>query len=189
MTIFTRKRAVVGVIIGVAGAAALATALSAGAAPPKPIDELRASTARFEAFDNAERAGYGLLTDAQGIACIDKPGTGAMGVHYVNGTYVNDPAELVRHPEALVYEPLANGIHRLVAVEYVVTKSAWEGAGHRAPPQLFGQDFTLVPAGNRYGLPDFYALHVWLYKTNPSGLFAMYNPNVTCANAPGVPVR
>ena len=35
-------------------------------------------------------AGYGLLVDAAGIACIDMPGMGAMGVHYVNGSLVGD---------------------------------------------------------------------------------------------------
>ena len=41
----------------------------------------------------------------------------------------------------------------------------------------------LVPAGNRYGLPDFYAMHAWIWKNNPLGMNNDWNPNVTCAYA------
>jgi hypothetical protein len=41
----------------------------------------------------------------------------------------------------------------------------------------------LTPDGNRFGLPAFYSLHAWVWKHNPAGTFAMWNPNVTCANA------
>ena len=27
-----------------------------------------------------------------------------------------------------------------------------------------------------------YDLHVWLYRDNPSGMFAQFNPNVSCAH-------
>jgi hypothetical protein len=37
-----------------------------------------------------------------------------------------------------------------------------------------------VGAPNRYGLPAFYELHVWAWKTNPSGMFADWNPRVSC---------
>jgi hypothetical protein len=29
-----------------------------------------------------------------------------------------------------------------------------------------------------------WALHVWLYRDNPSGIFADWNPRVSCAAAP-----
>jgi hypothetical protein len=45
---------------------------------------------------------------------------------------------------------------------------------------LFGQEFELVPAGNRYGIPAFYELHAWIWKFNPLGLFADWNPRVHC---------
>jgi hypothetical protein len=80
-------------------------------------------------------------------------------------------------PEALVYEPRNNGTLKLVALEYLVFEEAWEGD---EPPALFGQEFDYVPAGNRYGLPAFYALHAWIWKPNPSGLLYAWNPNVDC---------
>ncbi len=53
---------------------------------------------------------------------------------------------------------------------------------HRREALDTGRDtpFTLVTAPNAYELPDFYELHLWLWKTNPNGLFADWNPRVSC---------
>lgn len=139
----------------------------------------KAATAQFHRLDVALSHGYGILHDAAGIACIDKPGAGGMGVHYVNGDLVGDGKVNATTPEALVYAPEPDGRMRLVALEYVVFQDAWD-ATHSAPPSLFGQEFTLVPEPNRYGLPPFYELHAWVWKHNPSGVFADFNPRVSC---------
>jgi hypothetical protein len=160
-----------------------AAALIASASQP-PLEQARSATAGDH---NSVPAGYGLFKDKNGIACIDMapmPGMpgGAMGIHYVNGDLVGNPDENPAMPEALVYEPEKNGQLRLVALEYVVLKSAWD-AQHSSPPSLFGQEFNFTPDGNRYGLPAFYSLHAWIWKNNPAGMFAMWNPDVSCANA------
>ncbi len=102
-----------------------------------------------------------------------------MGIHYVRGDRVANPAERATEPEVLVYAPRRHGGMRLVALEYVVLQADWD-ALHTRPPSLFGQDFELVPAGNRYGLPAYYELHAWLFKRNPRGLFDDWNPRVRC---------
>jgi hypothetical protein len=79
----------------------------------------------------------------------------------------------------MVYAPARDGRLRLAAVEYVVFQDKWE-ASHDGVPSLYGRDFELVEAGNRYGLPPFYELHVWLWKPNPNGMFDDWNPRVTC---------
>lgn len=143
------------------------------------------ATAHFHQIDVATGDGYGLFKDVNGIACIEMTGMpemGAMGIHYVNGALVGDPSIDAAKPEALVYEPEGNGRLRLVALEYLVVQSAWD-ANHSSPPTLFGQQFNFTPAGNRYGLPAFYSLHAWIWKHNPSGTFAMWNPTVSCAAA------
>jgi len=124
----------------------------------------------------AERAGYSELTDAKKIACIQMPGVGGMGVHYVNGTLVGDATIDPRKPEALVYQPTAKGLH-LVALEYIVFAAKWKQA---APPELFGRTFDYTPRGNRFGLPAFWALHAWVWKPNPTGTVMAWNPTVTC---------
>jgi hypothetical protein len=146
---------------------------------PHGLQAARKATKKFRHLEVAQHAGYGLLKDAAGIACIDNPGVGAMGVHYVQGDLVGDDEVHATKPEALVYEPQRDGKMRLVALEYVVFQSAWD-ATHDKLPRLFGQDFELVGAGNRYGLPPFYELHAWVWKHNPRGLFDDWNPRVTC---------
>ena len=166
-------------------AAAVAAALPAAAPaapvpePPSSAGKAREATARYHDVARAEKAGYGVFTDAAGIACIDKPGEGGMGIHYVNGALVGNDTVDVRTPEALVYEPEPNGRLRLVALEYIVFQDVWDAA-HADPPSLFGREFELVKAGNRYGLPPFYELHAWLWKNNPAGLFEDWNPRVVC---------
>jgi len=34
--------------------------------------------------------------------------------------------------------------------------------------------------GHEPGMPFHYDLHVWLYRHNPAGLSAMWNPRVDC---------
>jgi hypothetical protein len=170
-------------ILALALCAAGVAALIASASQP-PLEQARNATAGAH---NGVPAGYGLFKDAAGIACIEMPpmpgmAGGAMGIHYVNGDLVGDPEVNPATPEALVYEPEKNGQLRLVALEYVTLQSAWD-AHHSSPPSLFGQTFNFTPSPNRYGLPPFYSLHAWIWKNNPDGMFAMWNPDVSCANA------
>jgi hypothetical protein len=108
--------------------------------------------------------------------------TGAMGVHFASTALVGDGRLDLHTPEALVYRPVAGGKLSLAAVEYVVVKQAWD-AKHNGAPVMFGHRFNSTPAGNRFGLPAFYSLHVWLFRHNPDGEFAMWNPLVKCGAA------
>lgn len=179
-------------VVGALGLVVAAYSGTAYAAGQNGLSGARAATADFHDIETAKAAGYGPdpLADLQGITCIDNP-AGGMGIHYVNGAlvgqvvngqFVPDAAVNATTPEALVYEPEANGKLRLVALEYVVIKAAWDAA-HSDKPALFGQDFEPVGADNRYGLPPFYELHVWIWKNNPNGMFQDWNPAVTCAAA------
>lgn len=148
---------------------------------PDGLGAVRKATAQFRNdLKAAGDAGYGLLKDLAGIACIDNPGVGAMGVHYANVDLVVGGKVDAVHPQALVYEPTKNGRLRLAAVEYVVFQEAWD-ASHTAPPSLFGNEFMLTAAGNRFGLPAYYSLHAWVWKSNPLGTFNMWNPRVHCS--------
>ncbi|HKV83195.1 MAG TPA: hypothetical protein VJN88_01470 [Ktedonobacterales bacterium] len=143
------------------------------------LARVRLATVRYHDLAVAKANGYGLFTDAAGIACIANPPAGAMGIHYVNGGLVSGGKINALKPQALVYEPGNNGEVHLVAVEYIAFKQAWD-ATHESPPMLFGQGFMLTTTPNRYGLPAFYSLHAWIWKSNPSGMFAMWNPEVHC---------
>jgi hypothetical protein len=168
---------------GVAGAL-LTTALISPVAADDAGDAsgIRTATEQYQDVAAAEDAGYALLKDKAGIACIDDP-TGAMGIHYANGDLVAGGVVDALKPQVLVYAPGEGDELHLAAVEYVVIQEAWD-ASHDAVPSLFGHDFMLTPEGNRYGLPAFYSLHDWAWKTNPAGEFAMWNADVSCPVAP-----
>jgi len=78
---------------------------AAGASQQTQLGKLRHATARFHSIATAEQHNFGLLTDTKGIACIDMPGMGGMGVHYVKSVRVGNPVEHLAKPEALVYAP------------------------------------------------------------------------------------
>lgn len=176
----------VSTVIVVMLATGIAVALAHGSTTSNPqrdpLQAVRAATARYHSLTVAQKNGYAILKDTAGIACIDNPGVGAMGVHYANGDLVKAGRIVPDKPQALVYEPEANGQLRLVAVEYVVIKQQWD-ATHQSAPMLFGQHFMLTPDGNRFGLPAFYSLHAWIWQANPTGMFSMWNPTVSCSAA------
>ena len=165
------------------GVAAIAIVLLATPSPANAgaadLSTARAATAGFHQVEAAKAVGYGEFHDAANIACIETPGVGVMGIHYVNGALVSDGIVDAATPEALVYQPIGNGKLRLVAVEYIVFYSMWAGA---SKPSLFGQEFKLIGSTNRYGIPAFYELHAWVWQNNPSGMFKDWNPSGSCTS-------
>ncbi len=147
------------------------------------LGDARRATAAFHDINAALGAGgYAAqpVQDLAGNTCIDQPGAGAMGVHFVKPAILLDGAVDPLQPEALIYEPRPNGSLRLVGAEYIVFKADWDSLHPGHKPALFGEHFHEVGEGNRYGLPPFYALHVWMWQPNPSGLFNDWNPAVRC---------
>lgn len=131
-------------------------------------DHVRAANDRFKDVAVAVAEGYGP------IPCASSAQGGAMGIHYVNGDYLKDGAIDIKKPETVMYEPMPDGSLALVAVEYIAFKG---------PASLEGQLFSFNSAPNRYGLDQFYELHVWAWKPNPTGTFADNNPDVRCDHA------
>jgi hypothetical protein len=157
--------------------AILVPALVAARAPGHGADlaRIRAATAGYQQLQAALDDGYGSLHE-----CTDHNGTlGAMGQHYVAGDAVDDADFDLTRPEVLVYEPMPNGRSRLVAVEFVVFADVWARVSSD-PPTLFGRELQLVSAPNRYDVPAFWQIHVWLWRNNPSGIFSDWNPKVSC---------
>ena len=80
----------------------------------------------------------------------------------------------------MIYEPLPNGRVRLIGADYLVFQGRLGCDATRRPPQLMGQLLHLFESPNRFGLPDFYTLHVWAWKDNPTGTFVNWHANVSC---------
>ncbi|HEU0015018.1 MAG TPA: hypothetical protein VFQ45_15120 [Longimicrobium sp.] len=139
---------------------------------------IRGATDDFQVESAAVAAGY-----APAGPCVAHPTLGAMGFHYARNALV-DATVNPREPEALLYAPTPAGGRTLVGVEFVVQADAWD-AQNAAPPTLAGQAFDdhRDPAA-RHGLPfAHYDLHVWAWQDNPSGVFAPFNPTVSCPAA------
>jgi hypothetical protein len=141
------------------------------------IAEVRRATRKFFDVQAAVDAGYAPFADKNGL-CVAQPGAGGMGIHYLNGGLIDavlDPAK----PEALMYQPTKSGKLELLGAEYIVFQAEWD-ALHPQPPVLFGHPFHLVRAPNRYNVPAFYELHLWVWEHNPNGIFNDWNPKVRC---------
>lgn len=149
----------------------LASQTGLGAAINKDLATLRQATAAFHQFDVAKAAGW----SAAITGCMTDPALGGMGYHYGKVGLI-DGSVSVDQPELLLYEPEKNGTLRLVAAEYIIPYTFH--ARSAEPPVLFGQQFKRVDAFQLWGL------HAWAWEENPSGIFADWNPRVTCEDAP-----
>jgi len=142
------------------------TAVAAEGGRNPLADHVRAANDRFKDVAVATSEGYAPIPCASGID------GGAMGIHF-NAKLIGETVD-IKHPQAIMYEPMPNGKLELIAVEYITTKG---------PASLEGQLFNFNGTPNRYGLPQFYELHVWAWKANPHGAFADMNPKVSCEHA------
>ena len=157
--------------------AALATAMAGlclanSANAETLVEKVRAATERFADVAIAEAEGYGPTP------CVSGAGGGAMGIHYVNPSYLaedNHMLDLTR-PEAVMYEPQADGSLVFIGVEYIT----FEG-----PAALEGHLLHYRGSPNRYGLEPYYELHVWAHRENPAGPFVGMNRDVSCEFAGG----
>ena len=181
----------------------LAVLLVSAAAPQAnepSLAEMRAATERFKDVKVAEAEGYARdpMNECVTAADIGYPASaGAMGIHYArddllgikgppnprvdgNGTYTD-----FRKPAILLYEPQADGSLKLVAIENLVFEKAWLAA-HKEPPSFHGvpynrmADNPATPVDEGHMFTPHFDRHVWLYRNNPNGIYAQFNPQVSC---------
>ena len=175
---------------------------SSSPAPGEPsLALMRAATAKYLDVNVALADGY--VRDPSNMCetadMMGKPSSlGGMGIHYFrpdllgitappnpkvdgNGTHTD-----FANPAVLIYEPQAGGSLELIAVENLVFEKAWADAGHTAPPSFHGKPWDTMrddPAtalDEAHGFAPHHDRHVWLYRENPNGLFAPFNPRVNC---------
>lgn len=149
------------------------------------LSAARAATAKYHQESRALEDGF-----FSEPVCVQAPGVGAMGFHYPNLSRASDTSVDAATPEVLLYEQQADGRRRLVGLEYfapvIVNGSPWFGPGpppagqYNPAPVLFGRSFDGPMPGHGPGMPWHYDLHVWAWRHNPAGLFALFNPKVSC---------
>ena len=147
----------------------------AGKRPTSELREARRATRQFRDVRVAREAGYEAASP-----CESDPKYGAMGIHYANPELVADGELDISKPEILVYQPTRRGKLRLGAIEYFQVDADQDLATDDDRPSLFDMPFDGPMLGHNPEMPIHYDLHVWLYRHNPAGMFAMWNPSVRC---------
>jgi hypothetical protein len=97
-----------------------------------------------------------------------------MGTHYINPARLMDPAVNILEPEILLYVESGNGV-KLLGVEYWFSIGAPDTlVPNPAPPSpiIFGRPLDGPMEQHEPNQPPHYDLHVWLWKANPSSIFA-----------------
>ena len=68
----------------------------------------------------------------------------------------------------------------------LVFAQAWDAANNH-PPMYRGRTYNYMadnpntPRDEAHGFMPHYDLHIWLFEHNPSGLYAQWNPSLSCA--------
>jgi hypothetical protein len=150
---------------------------------PPNLTATRAALDKYADPMQAVRDGY-----FSTVACIEfrapakgshdhmeyKPG--AMGVHFLNPATIGPTLDSLK-PQVLMYEPVGDKLV-LVGAEWFVPVAV-----SKTPPTIFGQTLMgpmeghdpIMPAGLHH-----WDLHVWLWKSNPNGVFTPTNSRVKC---------
>ncbi len=169
------------------------------------VAEIKAANERFTDVNVALAEGY--IPDPTGMCVVAEmegypPEDGAMGIHYFRPDLLGITAVEPRvdgtgthtdylNPGVLIYEPQADGSLELVAVENLVFKQAWKAAGNDGPPSFAGHQWyhmvndPSTDIDEAHGFEPHYELHAWVFRENPNGPFAQFNPAVTCEHHKG----
>lgn len=195
-------RAMIGAAALVAVMGVCAPAALAGNKDEPSLKEVRALTAKYQDVQVALAEGYirdpGNICDTADMMGRPKE-LGAMGIHFfrpdllgisgppnprVDGTGTHTD---FRKPSILIYEPQADGSLRLVAVENLVFAKARHAAGNDKRPTFHDVEYDSMKDNPATAIDEahmfepHYDRHVWLYRENPNGMFAQFNPAVSCA--------
>lgn len=163
--------------------------------PDQALQELARQLEPFKDVSYALSQGY-----VPSPSCESHPSLGAMGYHYSkpsllgitgvvngrvngNGTYTG-----VNPPAVLLYAPDGHGGLKLAGIEMLVFAEAWH-AENKQPPKYRGREYNYMAddpstpnQDEAHGFMPHYDLHVWLFENNPSGLYAQWNPALSCSN-------
>ena len=139
--------------------------------PESDLDRLREATRPFQNFEAAVAAGY----PKEVPDCLVHEHHGAMGYHHVNRSLLTTKLEVTK-PQILLYERRGDEYH-LNGVEFIVPYRLWPRDS--VAPTIMGR--TMKHEDN---LKIWYT-HVWAWTNNRDGLFADFNPDVTCPAGQG----
>jgi hypothetical protein len=177
------------ILFAVVATATAGLALARSGPVPAELRAVRSAVGSYHSFDQAAAAGYSV----SGEPCISSP-AGTMGIHAVNGSILASGVIDPLQPPILLYLPREDGSLRLVAVEYLAVALANTDAGpapwfastpppngfFTSSPSVLGQSFDGPMPGHSPQMPWHYDLHAWVIEDNPAGMFAPFNPALSC---------
>ena len=173
--LFITVTIVLALVATLAGVAYAAT----GTTDPQVLRDLakvRQATAKYHDVNVALADGF-----VPTPVCVASP-DGGMGIHYINPPRLMDAEVDILQPEILLYVDSGDGL-KLVGVEYWFSIGAPDTpVPNPAPPSpiIFGRPLDGPMEQHDPGQPPHYDLHAWVWMANPSGIFAPFNPNVSC---------
>jgi hypothetical protein len=147
---------------------------SSSASLAKKLERLKFVTGAYHNEAVALATGF----EAEPV-CASSP-QGGMGFHYVNQSRMEDNAVHRDKPEMLLYGTRVGSERKLLGMEFWKVDEDQDLSTDGDRPTLFGRPFDGPMPGHFPGMPIHYDLHVWLWRKNPDGLFAPFNPLVSC---------
>jgi hypothetical protein len=137
---------------------------------------IRLATRTYRNVDAAVAAGYVPVG-----GCVEAPGLGGMGYHYLNPALAADDIIDPAQPEMLLYDRDERGRLVLVGAEWFMADGDQDLTTDGDRPSLFGHPFDGPMPGHEPGMPVHYDLHAWVWEHNPSGDLAAFNPRLSCS--------
>ena len=147
------------------------------------LAQVRRATARFHDLDTAKAAGYqlgwvngaGARIIANCVANVANPAAGAMGYHYFR-------ADLMADDEVNLWNPRCSSTPRPTTA--TSNSSPWNGSPAVRTPTRPARPHAPTVLGTPLHILNpavgFHIMHAWIWKPNPAGMFADFNPDVTC---------
>ncbi|QIK67733.1 hypothetical protein G7072_16510 [Nocardioides sp. HDW12B] len=152
------------------------SASAAHARDGAPLAALKKSLSPYRDVDRALADGFIPVSP-----CTESP-DGGMGYHYLNPARAMAPVDPTK-PAILLYGPTADGDpdgRRLIGAEWFQADADQQLGTDDDRPSLWGRPFEGPMPGHDPQMPVHYDLHVWLFDSNPAGVFASWNPSVSC---------
>ena len=144
----------------------------------RDLAQVRRVTARFHDLDAAIEAGYepdgSTATEPGSSRLRRQPHRGGDGLPLLQRELMAEDAVNLLEPEVLVYATGDDGELELVAVEWAARGPNSNPPGRPNRPPCSAEMHILVPA------VGFHIMHAWVWKPNPAGMFADWNPEVSC---------
>lgn len=128
----------------------------------RELDQVRTATEQYQDMNAAMTAGYAVKATEH---------IQGMGIHQLKPDLLDDRFEAER-PEILLYIEQPEGVMQLVGVEYAVPVDLDNPA---SAPEGFTGDTDVWVINEEISL---WTLHAWIWRDNPDGVFAPFNPRV-----------